>query len=57
MAKKKRIVGYPNKKTALEIANSKDGKKHKCIVRKHKAKIFGRYIAEWGVFCNKSALK
>lgn len=49
----KRIVGYPNKSTAESVANSKDGKKHKCIVRKNKINIFGKKVTEWGVFCKK----
>jgi hypothetical protein len=47
----KRIIGYPDKKTALEIANSKDGKKRKCVVRKNKIKLFGKSVPEYGVFC------
>ena len=49
----KRIVGYPDKSTAESIVNSKDGKKHKCVVKRHKVNIFGKKVNEWGVFCRK----
>lgn len=49
----KRVYGSLHKEIALEVANSKDGKRKKCIVKKNKIKLFGKKVNEWGVFCRK----